>query len=192
MQVIMPLAGKGTRLRPHTHLVPKPMLKVAGRPVMDWVMDRLAGLDVEELIFITGHLKGQVEAYARTHYTIPSRFIEQKVQDGTPGAINLAPAVRARAGDDHLRRHGVRGRPLDRDRHEGRRDHLGQGGRGLPAVRRGGDRCEGLHDPDHREADASRSRSWPTSASITSATSRRSGTASITCSPRRRTRGSGT
>ncbi len=90
MQVIIPLAGKGTRLRPHTHLVPKPLLKVAGRPVMDWVMDRLQGLDVEELIFITGHLKEQVEAYARARYTYPSRFIEQKVQDGTAGAVNLA------------------------------------------------------------------------------------------------------
>ena len=90
MQVIIPLAGKGTRLRPHTHLVPKPMLKVAGRPVMDWVMDRLDGLDVTELIFITGHLKEQVEAYARARYKIPSRFIEQKVQDGTAGAVNLA------------------------------------------------------------------------------------------------------
>jgi glucose-1-phosphate thymidylyltransferase len=95
MQVIIPLAGKGTRLRPHTHLVPKPLLKVAGRPVMDWVMDRLDGLDVSELIFITGHLKEQVEAYARARYTIPSRFIEQKVQDGTAGAVNLArPHVR--------------------------------------------------------------------------------------------------
>lgn len=90
MQVIIPLAGKGTRLRPHTHLVPKPMLKVAGRPVMDWVMDRLEGLDVTELIFITGHLKEVVEAYARDRYGIPCRFIEQKVQDGTAGAINLA------------------------------------------------------------------------------------------------------
>src|SRR5919204_5954159 len=90
MQVIIPLAGKGTRLRPHTHLVPKPLLKVAGRPVMDWVMDRLEGLDVSELIFITGHLKEQVEAYARARYRIPSRYIEQKVQDGTAGAINLA------------------------------------------------------------------------------------------------------
>ena len=90
MQVIIPLAGKGTRLRPHTHLVPKPLLKVAGRPVMDWVMDRLSGLAVEELIFITGHLKDQVEAYARTRYKYPSRFIEQKVQDGTAGAVNLA------------------------------------------------------------------------------------------------------
>jgi len=90
MQVIIPLAGKGTRLRPHTHLVPKPMLKVAGRPVMDWVMDRLEGLDVTELIFITGHLKDVVEAYAKDRYGIPCRFIEQKVQDGTAGAINLA------------------------------------------------------------------------------------------------------
>ena len=90
MQVIIPLAGKGTRLRPHTHLVPKPLLKVAGRPVMDWVMDRLQGLDVTELIFITGHLKEQVEEYARARYPYPSRFIEQKVQDGTAGAVNLA------------------------------------------------------------------------------------------------------
>lgn len=90
MQVIIPLAGKGTRLRPHTHLVPKPMLKVAGRPVMDWVMDRLEGLDVSELIFITGHLKEQVEEWTRNRYGIPSRYIEQKVQDGTAGAINLA------------------------------------------------------------------------------------------------------
>ncbi|HSJ75435.1 MAG TPA: nucleotidyltransferase family protein, partial [Gemmatimonadales bacterium] len=90
MQVIIPLAGKGTRLRPHTHLVPKPLLKVAGRPVMDWVMDRLEGLDITELIFITGHLKEQVEEFARKRYRIPSRYIEQKVQDGTAGAINLA------------------------------------------------------------------------------------------------------
>jgi glucose-1-phosphate thymidylyltransferase len=90
MQVIIPLAGKGTRLRPHTHLTPKPMLKVAGRPVMDWVMDRLDGVHVEEFIFITGHLKDQVEAYARSRYSIPSRFVEQRVQDGTAGAVNLA------------------------------------------------------------------------------------------------------
>ena len=90
MQVIIPLAGKGSRLRPHTHMIPKPLLKVAGRPVMDWVMDRLDGLDVEELIFITGHLREQVESYARSRYKIPSRFIEQQVQDGTAGAVNLA------------------------------------------------------------------------------------------------------
>ena len=90
MKVIIPLAGKGTRLLPLTRHVPKPLVKVAGRPVMDYVMDKLEGLDVEELIIITGHLKEQVERYVRTHYRQPARFIEQKVQDGTAGAVALA------------------------------------------------------------------------------------------------------
>ncbi len=95
MHVIIPLAGKGTRVRPHSHLVPKPMIKVAGRPVIDWVMDRVEGLDVTDLIFITGHLKEQVEAYATGRYGLPCHFIEQEVQDGTAGAVNLArPLVR--------------------------------------------------------------------------------------------------
>jgi glucose-1-phosphate thymidylyltransferase len=90
VKVIIPLAGKGTRLLPLTKRVPKPLIRVAGRPVMDYVMDKLAGLDVEELIFITGHLKEQVEAYVRATYKYPARFIEQKVQDGTAGAVGLA------------------------------------------------------------------------------------------------------
>jgi glucose-1-phosphate thymidylyltransferase len=95
VKVIIPLAGKGTRLLPLTRHVPKPLIRVAGRPVMDYVMDKLDGLDVEELIIITGHLKEQVEQYVRTHYPQPARFIEQQVQDGTAGAVALAePYVR--------------------------------------------------------------------------------------------------
>jgi glucose-1-phosphate thymidylyltransferase len=91
MKVIIPLAGKGTRLRPHTHLVPKPMLKVAGRPVMSYVMDDVMRLgDIEEVIYITGHLKERVESYARGAWPVKSTFVEQAVQDGTAGAVNLA------------------------------------------------------------------------------------------------------
>jgi len=91
MKVIIPLAGKGTRLRPHTHLTPKPMLKVAGKPVMSYVLDELKKLgNVEQVIYITGHLKEKVEEYARSEMDVPSVFIEQKVQDGTAGAIALA------------------------------------------------------------------------------------------------------
>lgn len=90
MKVILPVAGKGTRLLPVTKHVPKPLVRVAGRPVLDYVMDTLAGLEIEELIFITGHLKEQIEAYARRTYDVPSRFVEQRVQDGTAGAVNLA------------------------------------------------------------------------------------------------------
>ena len=90
MKVVIPVAGKGTRLLPLTKHTPKPLIHVAGRPVMDYVVDKLEGLDVEELIFITGHLKEQVEAYVRRTYRQPARFIEQQVQDGTAGAVNLA------------------------------------------------------------------------------------------------------
>ena len=91
MKVIIPLAGKGTRLRPHTHLTPKPMMKVAGKPVMSYVLDELKKLgNVEQVIYITGHLKEKVEEYARREMDVPSVFIEQKVQDGTAGAIALA------------------------------------------------------------------------------------------------------
>jgi glucose-1-phosphate thymidylyltransferase len=91
MKVIIPLAGKGTRLRPHTHLTPKPMMKVAGKPVMSYVLDELKKLgNVEEIVYITGHLKEKIEAYARAEIDVPSVFIEQKVQDGTAGAIALA------------------------------------------------------------------------------------------------------
>lgn len=90
MKVIVPLAGKGTRLLPVTKRVPKPLVRVAGRPVMDYVMDAMAGLDVEELIVITGHLKDVVERYIVERYDVKARFVEQKTLDGTAGAINLA------------------------------------------------------------------------------------------------------
>jgi len=91
MKVIIPLAGKGTRLRPHTHITPKPMLKIAGKPVIDYVMEDLQRLgNVEQVVYITGHLKDKVEEYARAKYPFDAVFIEQKVQDGTAGAVALA------------------------------------------------------------------------------------------------------
>ena len=91
MKVIIPLAGKGTRLRPHTHITPKPMLRIAGKPVIDYVMDDLARLGgVEEVIYITGHLKDKVEQYTRSRYPWKSVFVEQVEQKGTADAIRLA------------------------------------------------------------------------------------------------------
>jgi glucose-1-phosphate thymidylyltransferase len=91
VKVVIPLAGKGTRLRPHTHVTPKPMLRIAGKPVMAYILDDLKRLGtVKQIIYITGHLKEKVEEYARTAYDFPSVFIEQEVQDGTAGAVALA------------------------------------------------------------------------------------------------------
>jgi glucose-1-phosphate thymidylyltransferase len=91
MKVIIPLAGKGTRLRPHTHITPKPMLKIAGKPVIDYVMEDLQALgNVDQVVYITGHLKEKVEDYTRRKYSFPSVFVEQKEQRGTADAVALA------------------------------------------------------------------------------------------------------
>jgi glucose-1-phosphate thymidylyltransferase len=91
VKVIIPLAGKGTRLRPHTYTTPKPLLRVGGKPVMSYILDDLRELGVNEIIFITGYLKETIEAYIRREYPeFKVHFVEQAVQDGTAGAVKLA------------------------------------------------------------------------------------------------------
>ena len=91
MKVVIPLAGKGTRLRPHTHVTPKPLLRVGDKPVMSYILDDLRGLGVEEAVFVTGHLKEKVEEYIRKEYPeFTAHFVEQPVQNGTAGAVELA------------------------------------------------------------------------------------------------------
>ena len=90
MKVIIPLAGAGTRMRPHTHTKPKPMLLIAGKPGISYILDELKNLDVSEVIFITGHLKERVEEFIKKNYDFKARFIEQKVMNGTAGAVRLA------------------------------------------------------------------------------------------------------
>jgi glucose-1-phosphate thymidylyltransferase len=91
VKVVIPLAGKGTRLRPHTHVTPKPLLRVGDKPVMSYILDDLRDLGVDEAVFITGHLKEKVEQYMRDEYPdFDAVYIEQAVQNGTAGAIQLA------------------------------------------------------------------------------------------------------
>ena len=91
MKAVLPLAGKGTRLRPHTHHTPKPLLKVAGKPVLAYILDDLLELGVQEMVFIVGHLRETMEAWIRSEYPdIEGHYVLQEVQDGTAGAIALA------------------------------------------------------------------------------------------------------
>jgi glucose-1-phosphate thymidylyltransferase len=91
MKAIIPLAGKGTRLRPHTHHTPKPLLKVAGKPVLSYILDDLLAVDIHEMIFIVGHLREAMEAWiAEAYPDIRAHFVLQAVQDGTAGAVALA------------------------------------------------------------------------------------------------------
>jgi glucose-1-phosphate thymidylyltransferase len=91
MKAIIPLAGKGTRLRPHTHHTPKPLLKVGGRPVMSYILDDLRELGIQEVVFITGYLGDVIKEYiAREYPQFHAHYVVQEVQDGTAGAIKLA------------------------------------------------------------------------------------------------------
>ncbi|MDE3002337.1 MAG: sugar phosphate nucleotidyltransferase [Gemmatimonadota bacterium] len=91
MKAVIPLAGKGTRLRPHTHHTPKPLLKVAGKPVLAFILDDLVALGVTEVVFIVGHLRDTMQTWIETEYPqITGHYVLQEVQDGTAGAIALA------------------------------------------------------------------------------------------------------
>lgn len=90
MKVIIPLAGFGTRLRPHTYTKPKPLVPVAGKPVLGHILDKLDGLDVEEIIFVVGWLGEQIEEYVSANYDFPARYVEQKELLGQAHAILLA------------------------------------------------------------------------------------------------------
>src|SRR3954467_6995893 len=61
MDAIILAAGKGTRLRPHTETVPKPLLPVQGRPILDWIVGALPPVD--RLIVVVNYLAEQIEAY---------------------------------------------------------------------------------------------------------------------------------
>jgi len=91
VKVIIPLAGKGTRLRPHTYVTPKPLIKVGGKTVMSYILDDLRKLGVTEGVFITGYLKEKIEDYMKSDYPdFNVNYVEQPVQNGTAGAIALA------------------------------------------------------------------------------------------------------
>lgn len=90
MKVVIPLAGFGARLRPHTYTKPKPLLNVAGKPVLGHILDQLKGIELDEVIFIVGYLGDQIREYVEANYHFPARFFEQKELLGQAHAIWLA------------------------------------------------------------------------------------------------------
>ncbi len=94
MKILIPLAGMGTRLKPFTLTKAKAMVEVAGRPVLAHIMDEILALKrvrVEEVIFITGYLGGQIRDYIEGNdYPFRVRFITQTELKGQAHAVKLA------------------------------------------------------------------------------------------------------
>ena len=64
MKIIIPMAGRGSRLRPHTLTVPKPLIPVAGKPIVQWLVEDIVSVTnqkVEEIAFIIGDFGEDVE-----------------------------------------------------------------------------------------------------------------------------------
>ena len=91
MKVIIPTAGSGARLRPHTFTVPKSLLHIAGRPLLDYLLESLAEIpDLSELIVIIGDNGEQIREYVKRHYNLPTTYLRQNAPKGLGHAISLA------------------------------------------------------------------------------------------------------
>ncbi len=92
MKIVVPMAGLGTRLRPHTWSKPKPLVSVAGKPVLGHVMDMLDSLPtLEEAVLIVGYLGQQIRDYMENTYPqLQTRYVVQEEMLGQSHAIWLA------------------------------------------------------------------------------------------------------
>ena len=90
MKVVIPMAGYGSRLRPHTYSRPKPLINVAGEPMLKHLIDTVEPLNADEYIFIVGYLGDQLETFIREEYDFKATFVVQEELSGQSPAIYLA------------------------------------------------------------------------------------------------------
>jgi glucose-1-phosphate thymidylyltransferase len=74
---IIPVAGLGTRLRPHTTRRAKTLLHVAGKPILAHILDELVAAGVRRIVLVVGLHGEQVRAWTRRHYDLDLAFVEQ-------------------------------------------------------------------------------------------------------------------
>jgi len=91
MKAVIPVAGVGTRLRPHTYTQPKVLLNVAGKPILGHIIDKLVENSIKDILLIVGHLGEMIKNYVESSYPdVRFEFIEQKEPLGLGHAIYLA------------------------------------------------------------------------------------------------------
>ncbi len=91
MKVIIPVAGIGSRLKPHTFSTAKPLMEVAGKSILGYILDEVIKLNPEEINFVVGYKKENIKYYV-TKYLKNNffSFVEQKNRNGDGGAIKLS------------------------------------------------------------------------------------------------------
>ncbi|HTW91502.1 MAG TPA: sugar phosphate nucleotidyltransferase [bacterium] len=89
-KAVIPAAGEGRRLKPHTHTTPKILLQVAGKPIIGHIMDRLLPARPDEVIVVVGAQGDQVKHYLTSEYRCPFRFLQQTDPRGLGDAVYRA------------------------------------------------------------------------------------------------------
>ncbi len=90
MKIIIPVAGIGSKLRPHTHTQPKALVPVAGKPILSHIVDNLLTSGFNDFIFVIGYLGDKIENYIKSKYPeLKSTFIVQEPREGTGHAVWL-------------------------------------------------------------------------------------------------------
>lgn len=87
MRAIIPVAGYGTRLRPHTYSLPKVLLNVAGKPILGHILDTLQSQNINEATIIVGYMADLVQEYVRKNYNMDVTFVHQEVPMGLGHSI---------------------------------------------------------------------------------------------------------
>ncbi len=91
MKAIIPVAGIGTRLRPHTHTQPKALIPIAGKPILAHITESLIEAGINDFVFVIGYLGDKIEQYILQHYPkINANFVIQTTGKGVGHAIWLA------------------------------------------------------------------------------------------------------
>jgi glucose-1-phosphate thymidylyltransferase len=100
MKAIIPVAGAGTKLRPHTYTQPKALIPLAGKTILSIIVDQLKEEGIKEFIFIIGYLGEKIQDYVKTNYPeLITHFITQNDRQGTGHAIEITKEI---VGDDEI------------------------------------------------------------------------------------------
>jgi glucose-1-phosphate thymidylyltransferase len=90
MKAIIPVAGAGTKLRPHTYTQPKALIPLAGKTVLSIIVDQLKEAGIDEYVFVVGYLGEKIQDYVKALYPdITAHFIYQNDRQGIGHAIRL-------------------------------------------------------------------------------------------------------
>jgi glucose-1-phosphate thymidylyltransferase len=92
IKVVIPAAGAGKRLFPHTFTKPKPMVYIAGKPIIGHILDRIVDVEPEEIIMVVGYKKEQIISYVDENYSeiFNIRYVDQEEQLGLGHSIYAA------------------------------------------------------------------------------------------------------